>query len=171
MAGMPVQAQKPALGDLAKKEQQRRKTLTAPTKVFTKEDLPPGATVVPLPPATTAGAPAAAQAADAPGDPKAETPEANEKGEEWWRQRMAQVREELRRNEMFAEALQSRMNAMAADVASRDDPAQRQKLSEERQKAVQEYARVEADLEKLKKQILDIEEEARTAGVPPGWLR
>ena len=32
-------------------------------------------------------------------------------------------------------------------------------------------ARVAEDIEKTKKLIGDIEEEARRAGVPPGWLR
>jgi hypothetical protein len=31
--------------------------------------------------------------------------------------------------------------------------------------------RVRQAIETLKKQIVDIEEEARQAGVPPGWLR
>lgn len=166
----PVAAQMPSLGELAKKEQARKKSLKVPTKVYTKEDLPPGAVVVPVAPgapATGATTPASATPPDAP----AEAPKPDEKGEEWWRQRMTQAREGLRRNELFAEALQSRMNALAIDVANRDDPAQREQLSLERQKAVQELARVQGDIEKVKKEIADIEEEARVAGVPPGWLR
>jgi hypothetical protein len=31
--------------------------------------------------------------------------------------------------------------------------------------------KVKADVEASKKQVADIEEEARKAGVPPGWLR
>ena len=34
-----------------------------------------------------------------------------------------------------------------------------------------ERARVKAEIVNAKKQIEDIEEEARKAGVPPGWLR
>lgn len=166
----PVAAQMPSLGELAKKEQARKKSLKVPTKVYTKEDLPPGAVVVPLAPG--AQAPGAAEPAPAtPADAQAEAPKPDEKGEEWWRQRMTQAREGLRRNELFAEALQSRMNALAVDVANRDDPAQREQLSLERQKAVQELARVQGEIERLKKEIVDIEEEARVAGVPPGWLR
>jgi hypothetical protein len=164
-------AQSPTLADLAKKEEARRKSLKVPTKVFTKDDLPPSAAVVPAAPAAAPAAGAAGQAAAAAADPNAEAPKEEEKGEEWWRARMEQAREGLRRNEMFAEALNSRMNALAVDVANRDDPAQRQVLSLERQKAVQELARVQDDIAKLKKQMADIEEEARVAGVPPGWLR
>jgi hypothetical protein len=162
-------AQTPTLADLAKKEQTRRQGLKVPTKVYTKDDLPPTAIVPPALPAATPAA--AAPAPAAAGEEKKPDAPKEEKGEEWWRQTMAHVREELRRNEMFAEALQSRMNAMAVDVANRDDPGQRQKLSEERQKAVQEFGRVQADVVQLKKQIVDLEEEARQAGVPPGWIR
>jgi hypothetical protein len=172
LVAWPAAAQSPNLADLAKKEEARRKSLKVPTKVYTREDLPPSAVVVPAAPAAApAAAAAAGQAPAAPVDPKAEAPKEDEKGEDWWRARMEQAREGLRRNEMFAQALQSRMNALAVDVASRDDPAQRQVLSLERQKSVQELARVQGDIEKLKKQIVDIEEEARVAGVPPGWLR
>ena len=164
-----LEAQSPSLADLARKEQARRKELTVPAKVFTKDDLPASAVIPPGAAAPAAAAPAAAPAV--PGDPKTDAPEDEKKGEEWWRQRMAQVREELRRNELFADALQSRMNALAADMSSRDDPAQRQALGEERQKAVQEFARVQASIEASKKQLAGIEEEARLAGVPPGWVR
>ena len=37
--------------------------------------------------------------------------------------------------------------------------------------AIQEMEKVKADIEASKKQVADIEEEARKAGVPPGWLR
>ena len=72
---------------------------------------------------------------------------------------------------MFTQALQSRVNALSNDFVGRDDPYQRAKIGEDRQKALAELDRVKADLEGAKKQISDIEEEARTAGVPPGWIR
>jgi len=75
------------------------------------------------------------------------------------------------RHEMFAEALQSRINALTTDVVNRDDPYQRAKLADDRQKALAELQRVTGEIEQAKKDIADIEEEARKAGVPPGWLR
>ena len=84
---------------------------------------------------------------------------------------MAQAREELRRNEMFAEALQTRINALTEDFVSRDDPAQRAEIGEDATEALAELERVKQEVEHGKKQIADIEEEARKAGVPPGWLR
>ena len=49
--------------------------------------------------------------------------------------------------------------------------AQRAKIADDRQKALAELSRLTLDIDKANKQIADIEEEARKAGVPPGWLR
>jgi len=93
------------------------------------------------------------------------------KGEADWHARMTGAREELHRNEVFLEALQSRINALTTDFAARDNPVERARIAEERQKALEDLARVKADVEKGKKNITEIEEEARKAGVPAGWLR
>ena len=79
--------------------------------------------------------------------------------------------DDIRRNEAFLEAMQTRVNALTADFTARDDPSQRAKIAEDRQKALAEMARLKEDIEKGKKLVVDIEEEARRAGVPPGWIR
>ena len=157
--------QSPTLGELARKEQERRKALKAPTaKVLTNQDLPRAAAPAPPPvPTPETAAPAAEKPAEKPEEPA--------KDEAWWRQRMAQAREELRRNEMFADALQTRINSLTNDFASRDDPYQRARIADDRAKALLELDRVKNDIEANRKKIADIEEEARKASVPPGWLR
>jgi hypothetical protein len=158
--------QTPTLGELARKEQERRKALAAPTtKVLTNQDLPRTTTPPPPPPA------AVDPAAQAPEEKKADKPEEPAKDEAWWRQRISQAREELRRNEMFAEALQTRINSLTNDFAMRDDPYQRAGIAGERSKAILEMDRVKADAESNRKKVAAIEEEARRAGVPPGWVR
>ncbi len=158
------------LGDVAQKEAARRKAsgVTA-QKVYTNDDLK----VVPPPsspaPALSGSAPAQT-AADAK-KPEENKPPEEEKGESYWRGRMAQAREELRRNEMFRDALQTKINSLSNDFAARDDPAQRAQIANDRQQSLAEQARVTSDIEKNTKAIGDIEEEARQAGVPPGWLR
>ena len=147
--------QTPTLGQLALKEQERRKALKAAGTVLSNQDLPQ-ATAPPTP-----ATPAAAK------DPAAEAPQ----NEAWWRQRMTKVREDLRRSEMFVEALQTRVNALTNDFASRDDPYQRARVAEDRQKTMAEMDRVRTDIELQKKKIADIQDEARQTGVPPGWLR
>jgi hypothetical protein len=157
--------QKQSLGELALKEQERRKALKAsgPGKVVTNNDVPKG---TPQP-----AAPADAAAGTVKPDDKTAKPEEPPKDEAWWKARMTQERELLRRNEMFAVALQTRINSLTNDFSSRDDPYQRAQISEERVKAIQEMDRLKGEVELSKKKMADIEEEARKAGVPPGWLR
>ena len=168
MAGpAPAQTQsQPGLADVARKEQERRKTVKTPAKVITKKDLPAGAQ---NPQPQPQAAPAAAAAK--PEESKPAESKSDEKDEAWWKERINQVREQLRRNEMFAEALQTRINSLSTDFVNRDDPFQRAKIGEDRDKALAELSRVKAEIVNAKKQIEDIEEEARKAGVPPGWLR
>lgn len=169
-------AQAPTLGELAKKEQERRKDLKAAGKVYSNKDLPKApvstapATSAPgaLPPPTPAPDAAKEAKAAAATPPAAEV---DEKNEEWWRGRMMQAREAQRRGEAFAEALQSRINALSIDAVNRDDPYQRAKAADDRQKAVAELGRVTSEIEQARKDIVAIEEEARQSGAPPGWIR
>ena len=159
----------PSLVDLARQEAERRKALKTPSKVVTDRDLKPA------PPRTAEAGPGAAPAAPTPavsaepaaaGDQPGET-----RDQAWWKGRVDQLREELRRAEVFAEALQSRVNALTNDFFGRDDPFQRAKIGEDRQKMLAEMDRVKSDIDRIKKAITDLEEAARRAGVPPGWLR
>jgi hypothetical protein len=160
-----VAAQSPSLAEIARKEQERRKTQKPASKTYTNKDLPESAQGrTPQPPAQSAAAETKSADKPVPGQD-------DEKDETWWKTRINQAREELRRNEVFAEALQTRINSLSADFVNRDDPAQRALIGEDRSKALAEIARVKAEIDRGKKQIDDIEEEARKAGVPPGWLR
>jgi hypothetical protein len=172
LIAVPASAQ--SLGDLAKREQARKKATPNAKKTYTNDDLkqlpPPSGT--PGKPADEGAKPAADKAEPqkvAPADEKKAAEPAKDEG--YWRGRITAAREDIRRNEAFREALQSRINGLTADFAARDDPYQRAKVADDRQKALAEMARVSEDIEKAKKLIGDIEEEARRAGVPPGWLR
>jgi hypothetical protein len=166
-----ILAQSPTLAELAKKEQERRKAQKAPAKVYKNKDLPPPQPGAPQP-APPAPATGAEPQPPAGGEQKPEAaPSDSSQGEAHWRARMNEAREELRRNEMFAEALQSRINGLSTDFVNRDDPAQRAVLGNERQRAQAELDRLRKQIEADKKAIADLEEEARRAGVPPGWLR
>lgn len=162
----------PSLVELARQEAARRKAIKGVGKVYTDKDVkragraPEAAAPSPfsaLPP------PVPAPVAQ-PEKPQPEKPD-SKKDETWWKTRMNQARDDLRRNDVFAEALQSRINALTGDFVNRDDPYQRAKIGDDRQKAIVELDRVKAEIERSKKQIADIEEEARQAGVPPGWIR
>jgi hypothetical protein len=179
MTGRAIAGQTPTLGDVAKKEAERRKAQPpAAAKVYTNKDLPESAQK----PATKAAPPAEGSA---PADPvavateqkaadakvPADKPQGDQKDEAYWKKRMADAREDLRRNEMFADALQSRVNSLNRDFSSRDNPTQRSRIGEDRTEALNELTRVKGEVERARKQIADIEDEARKAGIPAGWLR
>ena len=160
------------LGEVAKKEQQRRKDAKPSGKVYTNKDLGPAGTAPPPPPpvagSETAATPAAPAVETKKDEPQQEDPT---KTEDYWRDRMNAAKTELERNQVLLEALQSRVNALATDFVNRDDPVQRAQIANDRQRALEEMAVTRDRIGKLKQAIADIEEEARKAGVPPGWLR
>jgi hypothetical protein len=159
-----------SLGDVARKEETRRKVVAGAGKTYTNESLRGGDAVArPAPvPAQAAPSPSAAQGKS--GDKPAETPDPKN-DEAHWRGRMTTARAGLERARAFQEALQSQINALSADFTARHDPAQRAVIGEKRQKALAESDRVKKEIADLEKEIRDIEEEARKARVPPGWLR
>jgi hypothetical protein len=170
------------LADVARKEEDRRKTIKPSGRMITNRDL----RAVPPPtaqPATAPGAPAdtppdqagagarpdAGDAKKADATREADTPAPRD--DKAWRDRMARLRTQLDRDRTFAEALQTRINTLTFDFINRDDPAQRAVIETDRQKAIDELARVKKAVLDGTKAIVDLEEEARRAGVPAGWLR
>src|SRR6478672_12927226 len=154
------------LADVAKKEEERRKKAPAPAKIYTNKDLSPA------PPAAAPAPPTTAPAAK-PSDDKAgkDTTEKQPKDQEYWSSRMKALQQQLDRDSTFADALQSKINALTTDFSARDDPAQRAVIERDRQKSNAEQNRLKKAIDDDKKAIADLQEEARRASVPPGWLR
>ncbi len=169
-AGSAVQAQ--SLADVARKEAERRKTDKTGGRVYTNKDLKP---VAPPPAAVDSAAPAPATSGDkaAAADSAAagEKPKTEERGEKWWSNRVRDARERLDRDRVLADAMQSRINALTTDFVNRDDPAQRAVIGRDRDRAMAELARLQQAVDTDAKAIKAIEEEARQAGIPPGWIR
>ena len=166
--GVASVASAQSLGDVAKKEEQRRKTVKSSGKVYTNDQLKADPT--PSVPATSATgttpAPAASTPAPAPSD------DSTDKGDEkTWRKRIADARDALQRSQAFADALQSQLNALTTDFVNRDDPIQRQQIANKRDAALAELERVKKEVAAQNKAINDIQEQARRAGVPAGWVR
>lgn len=168
-----------SLGDVAKKEEARRKDVKAPAKVYTNGDLrADSATTPPARPATQAGptgteqVPPSASGVQQPTDAaKAAAADDPKKDEAYWKGRLDKARGDRERAQTFADALQSRINALTTDFSARSDPAQRSVIGSDRQKALAELDRVKKEIEANTKAIADTQEEARKAGVPAGWVR
>ena len=169
-ASVPLAGQ--TLADVAKKEEERRKNVKPSGKTYTNKDLgslPPGTPAPPPAPTPSAAATDASAAKDK------DTEKAGEKepvkDQAYWSGRMKELQTQVQRDQTYVDALQTRVNSLATDLVNRDDPAQRGVLSSERQKALGELDRLKKQIEAGKKAIADLEEEARRANVPPGWLR
>jgi hypothetical protein len=164
-----------SLGDVAKKEGERRETIKVPAKTYTNKDLQPA----PNAPAPPAGA--SDKTGDVGPDAKADAGAKSEKGKDgakesvkdkaYWSDKLKGLQQQLDRDQGYATALQSRINSLTTDAVNRDDPIQRGQLERERQKAVAELNRLTKAVTDDQKAITDLLEEARRAGVPPGWLR
>jgi hypothetical protein len=164
-----------SLGDVARKEEERRKEVKQPAKVYTNKDLgapiqggttDSASTLAPGTPSDTSSA--AARAGD---DKAAGGDGGTAKDQAYWSNRKKTLQGTLTRSQTQADAMQSRINGLAADFAGRDDPFQRASIERDRQRALSELARLQQDIKDTQKALTDLDEEARKAGVPPGWLR
>jgi hypothetical protein len=169
-----------SLADVAKKEEERRKSVTAPAKVYTNKDLNPVPAGSPPPSAPAKAGDGAAKDKDKEADTDAKgkgskVPEAGDKtavkDQAYWAARYKALQDALLRDQNYADAMQTRINSLNADFVNRDDPAQRAVIERDRQKALAELGRLKTSVLETRKAIADLEEEARRAGVPPGWMR
>ena len=194
------------LGKIAKKEAERRKTVTS-GKVYTNDSLSPAPEPSSAPATSNDAAPASdadksatdkpaadkpaadKSAADKSADDKSATdkpaadadkaaakqvssdPEERKKEEAKWRERMKNEREALDRAKSFADALQIKINSLKTDFVNRDDPVQRAGIAAERDKSLAELDRLKKEIAERNKAITAIQEEARRAGAPSGWVR
>ena len=174
------------LAEVARAEEARRKTVRAPSRTYTNDDLKGdnnGATVASPAPSTAAPAtstPAATPAQAGKPAPPAAKPDAAKDGaneeepkkdEKYWRDRITAAQQAMARNKVLVDALQSRVNALNTDFVNTDDPAQRAVVEQNRKTALAEMDRVKKDIDTRTKEITTIQEEARKANVPAGWLR
>jgi hypothetical protein len=178
VAARPARAQ--TLADVARKEAERRKEVKEPPKTFTNDDLQPAGPASSAPSAATAdkdkskdGKDADVKGGDAAKDKgtNAAKDAGAAKDQTYWGAKMKTLTDRLDQDHVLADAMQTRVNALTTDFVNRDDPAQRNVIGENKQKALDELARLQKAIVDDTKAIADLEEEARRAGVPPGWLR
>ena len=166
----PLAAQ--SLADVSRQEEERRKVVKKPSKVLTNGDLRsvPG----PAPSATAVTAPAGGGTTPAAAEPAADAEKKAEepaKDQAYWSSRAKDLQTQLTRNETFAVALQARINALANEYTNQGDGVQQQAIATERQRTIDELNRLTKEIEDGKKAVASLQEDARRAGVPPGWLR
>jgi len=188
------------LGNVAKKEAERRKT--APSgKVYTNDSLSPAPEPSSRPATSGSDAAAASSSSDtdksatdksdksatdkstteksaadttdkaAPAKQVSADPAERKKEEAEWRERIKNEREALDRAKSYADALQIKINSLNTDFVNRDDPVQRAAIAAERDKSLAEMDRLKKEIAEHTKKIATIQQDARQAGAPPGWVR
>jgi hypothetical protein len=170
-----------SLADIARKEAERRKTVATPAKVYTDSDLrvvtpPPPPEPPPVDPSKPPepGAKPDAKPADKPAEaatPAKAVEPSVDMGEQYWRKQIDDARGALARSRSYLQALDERVRALTLDFYAREDPAQRNAISVQRSRAMDDMKRLQEDMAEQEKAIAKIEADARKAGVPPGWIR
>ena len=171
--GIGVSAPAPSAGqslaDVARKTEAARTATPArtPAKVYTNKDLPAAAQV----PTPSASNEAAAPRPGPPATPPADKVSSGDKDEAYWRDRMQPLRERLGSARARADDTKRRAEALmrAADKCFAvgivcADYTESLRLTDEHKALAADVARAEQDVAAL-------QEEARLAGVPAGWVR
>jgi hypothetical protein len=166
-----------SLADIARAEEARRKTAKKATRVLTNTSLSPGDEAS-IPASPSPQPPAASGATNAtPGVPTTNIPggkvePAPVKGDQaFWAGRMSKARTDLNRTQMFADSLQTKINSLRTDFVNRDNRVEREKIQVDINTAMAELERLKKEIDTQTKAITAIEDEARRANVPSGWLR
>jgi hypothetical protein len=186
-AAAPAFAQ--SLADVARKEAERRKTITGPAKVYTEKDLKAVPPPSPQPPGasanlgtttdgqaaadgSTAATPDGTAAADGTAAPAGtEAGAGSTRTQADWASGMKDRQDKLSRDRVLLDSVQNRVNSLNTDFTARDDPAQRELIAQDRQRSLDELDRLRTDIAADEQAISDFEDEARKANVPSGWLR
>ena len=165
-----------SLAEVARKEEARRRTAKKATKVFTNANLASSddASAPPLSVVSSAPSNTTSSTATQPTIPggKAEPVDAGAmKDQAYWQARISKARTDLSRTQMFADSLQTKINSLRTDFTNRDNRVEREKIQQDLNNALAELERLKKEIDVQQKAITAVEEEARRANVPAGWLR
>jgi chromosome segregation ATPase len=174
LASLSTPAQDPAsqqspdpMADAARKARAQQQNAPKPKKIFTNDDIAPAQVSKPADSKTPSAS------ADATSkDDKDAAAENDPKSEKYWRKRFSKAREKLASAEREADILQRELNKN--EVQYYPDPQKALMQQYSRKDINDAQAKLDAkkkEIESLKQQISDLEDELRKAGGDPGWAR
>jgi hypothetical protein len=176
-------AQSQSLGDLAKKEKERRKQVSSEVKVITNLDTAKyrsgavSTTTFPAPPAPKPEGEGTSTPGTSPeGSRKAEKADKDEprdmqgRTESWWRQTMSDARQKVKELENAANVIALRIADLQTQFYREANGFRQQDIQREIQKGFYEQDLTKENLAKAKRELEDLEKEARKSGALPGWL-
>ena len=158
------------VADAARKTREQQKTAPKPKKVFTNDDIPAPSSENAAKPAEAAAG-GQAEVSTAQGQSQAEA-ENNPKSEAYWRKRFQSQRDKISNAEQQLDVLQRELNK--DQVQYYNDPQKAMQQQYSRSDINDKTAKVDAkkkEIESLKQQLSDMEDELRKAGGDPGWAR
>jgi len=170
-AALPALAQQDQSSDpvaeAARKAREKQKNTPPPKKVYTNDDMPSAPSSAPAADSTAKpGDASTAPAADAADDDKAKNPEA------YWRKRFQNARDNLAKAEKELDVLQRELDKDQVQYYS--DPQKALMQQHDRSDINDHASKITAkqkEIDSLKQQLADMEDELRKAGGDPGWAR
>jgi chromosome segregation ATPase len=93
------------------------------------------------------------------------------KNKNYWRRRKADLDKRIEDTEQKIESMQKSLNEKRSQLLIEDRPIEEQKLKQEIARLTASIASYKRGLADLKQRREALKDEARRAGVPPGWLR
>jgi hypothetical protein len=182
LVAVPVAAGAQSLGDVAKREEEKKKkTAKPPAKVYTEEDLKKAresgsGTVNVLPEIGSSSSPAASErpSAGEGGPARGENSgDAGPRDEKYWRAEAARRREAVKVADSKVPMLEAQVAELRSDMSptNTQDPNRLQNQDRQLRQALDNLEAARRALDAARQSLADLEEEARRAGVPPGWVR
>lgn len=167
---VPGPAWPQGLGEAARKEKERRAaSKSPPTRVYTEDDLPASGSPKPAKPTSAKPAPGKK------GPPAAQEPEPDQEGaptEESTDARYRRLAEPIKER---LEACQSRLEDAGSSLRAAEKRVADLRadviITGEGEWARRRVEDARAEVERLKRECDDIEDEARQQGIPPGYVR
>ena len=181
-----------SLGDLAKKEKERRQAVKTDSKIITNDKIAKyqGAAVstgTPSSPATNEPQAGKGSAVEQKPAGEAETkvesaaplgkPASDEpvdfqgRSESFWKQTMADARQRITQLENECNVLILKRNDLQNRFYKENDGFKQQAIQRDIQKTLYEQDQNKENLAKAKAALTDLEQEARKSGALPGWIR
>jgi len=169
-------AQEQSLAEAARKAREKKKDAPKAAKVFTNDNLPTAAGQVSVVGSGTAPATeGAAEGGEKAGEKAAaaaEEPKDPSKDEAGWRARFAEMRSKIAQAEKEVDILQRELNLMQQQYYSDPNKALREQYE---RKDINEHRKKIRDkqdeVQRLRQQLTDLEDELRRAGGQPAWAR
>lgn len=165
-----------SLADAARKARERKKEAPKPKHVYTDDDVASiqsaPVNVLGTPPPSAAETPAQSKPNSGAKTPEGQQAASSESEETKWRKRFKEVRDNLARAEKQLEILQREDNK--AQVQYYNDPQKALTEQYSRQDINDKNSKIAAkqqEIQQLKQQLSDLEDQLRKAGGDPGWAR